>query len=106
MNTLKELVYILEQNKSTYLQSWLFQNNTTNLVRLYYGLLNDTFKDDDEASIALYGKTGAAAFHKLKFDFKSRLYDLILFINLKLKNKNDAEEERFRYHNLIIRMFS
>jgi hypothetical protein len=102
MNTLKELVYILEQNKSTYLQSWLFQNNTTNLVRLYYGLLNDTFKDDDEASIALYGKAGAAAFHKLKFDFKSQLYDLIPFINLKIKNKNDAEEERFRYHNLIM----
>jgi hypothetical protein len=102
MNPLKELVHLLEQNRSNYLQSWLFQNQNTNLVRLYYGLLNDTYKDDDAASAALYGKAGAAAYHKLKFDLKAQLYDFIPFIKIKLKNKNDAEEERFRYHNLLM----
>ncbi len=102
MNPLKELVYLLEQNKSTTLQSWLFQNQNTNLVRLYYGLLNDIYKDDDAASAALYGKAGAAAYHKLKFDLKTQLYDFIPFIEIKLKNKNDAETERFRYHNMLM----
>ncbi len=102
MNPLKELIHILEQNKSTYLQSWLFQNNGTNLVKLYYGMLHDTFPDDDAASMAFYGKPGAAAFHKLKFDLKTQLYDAIPFIDVKLKNKNDAETERFRYHNLLM----
>jgi hypothetical protein len=102
MNPLKELIHILEQNKSTYLQSWLFQNNGTNLAKLYYGMLNDTFSDDDAASVALYGKPGAAAFHKLKFDLKTQLYEAIPFIDVKLKNKNDAETERFRYHNLLM----
>jgi hypothetical protein len=102
MNPLKELIHILEQNKNAYLQNWLFQNNGTNLVKLYYGMLNNTFQDDDAASIALYGKAGAAAFHKLKFDLKTQLYDAIPFIEIKLKNKNDAETERFRYHNLLM----
>ena len=102
MNPLKELVHLLEQNKSNYLQSWLFQNQNTNLVRLYYGLLNDTYKDDDAASAALYGKAGAAAYHKLKFDLKAQLYDFIPFIEIKLKNKNDAVTERFRYHHLLM----
>lgn len=102
MNILKELVQILEQNKSTYLQNWLFQNNNSNLVKLYYGLLNNTFQNDDEASIALYGKAGAPAYHKLKFDLKVTLYDFISHINIKLKKKNDAEEERFRYSNMLM----
>ncbi len=102
MNSLKELIHIIEQNKSTYLQNWLFQNNGTNLVKLYYGMLHNTFPDDDTASIALYGKSGAAAYHKLKFDLKTQLYDVIPFIDVKLKNKNDAETERFRYHNLLM----
>ena len=87
MLALRELVLILEQDKSVSLQTWLFKNNGTNLVKFYYGLLNGTFETDDQASIALYGKTGAAAFHKLKYDLRIQLYDFIPFINIKLKNK-------------------
>lgn len=102
MLALRELVLILDQDKSISLQNWLFKNNGTNLVKLYYGLLNGTFATDDQASIALYDKAGAAAFHKLKYDLRTQLYDFIPFINIKLKRKGDAEEERFRYHNQLM----
>ena len=91
---LKDLIHILERNKSEELQAWITKNKGTHQGNLYHGILKDRYKSDKEACDDIYGK-GAdnGKYRKLKGDLRNNLENLVVFLKVKSKMENDAEYE-------------
>ena len=91
---LKDLIHILERNKSEELQSWITKNKGTHQGNLYHGILKDRYKNDKEACDDIYGKgSDSGKYRKLKGDLRNNLENLVVFLKSKPKMANDAEYE-------------
>ena len=91
---LKDLIYILERNKSEELQAWITKNKGTHQGNLYHGILKDRYKNDKEACDDIYGKgSETGKYRKLKGDLRNNLENLVVFLKVKPKMVNDAEHE-------------
>ena len=107
---LKDLIHILERNKSEELQAWITKNKGTHQGNLYHGILKDRYKTDKEACDDIYGKgSETGKYRKLKGDLRNNLENLVVFLKVKPKMANDAEYESAMvnkdfaiFNNLII----
>ena len=91
---LKDLIHILERNKSEELQAWITKNKGTHQGNLYHGILKDRYKSDKEACDDIYGKgSETGKYRKLKGDLRNNLENLVVFMKVKPKMANDAEYE-------------
>jgi hypothetical protein len=110
MHELRELVTILDRHKSDQLKGWLLNNKTSLQGQLYKLLLNNTVKNNQEASDILYQKKGdTSGIRKLKSDLRDNLEGFALFMTIKAKVKNDVSYEKAilnkefaAFQNLII----
>lgn len=66
------------------------------LSLLYQGLVNDKFKDDDDASMALYQSDKRhSAYLKLKNNLRRRLIDAVFFIDTQKEKFSDRQRAYF-----------
>ncbi len=94
MQFLKELAYVIQQNKTRNPEELGINNdNPTRVDELYNGIVQQQFKNDDEAAKKMYGHEvdkSHSGYQKLKGKLKQRLIDHLFLVD----TWNDAFTDR------------
>ncbi len=100
MQNLKELAQIVNKNKLRKIELLQETESDSKIFRLYEGILDGRFHNDEEASEHFYGESRSSAYRKLKSSLKERLYNHLFFIDVKQASYTDRQRayyESFRY---------
>jgi len=94
MEDLKEIVQFLTKNKTSKIEIVGQDPNSDSLFNQFYnGLCNEEFEDDASAAKALYNSTPQDnRYIKLKYEFRKRVLNTIVFIDTNQSQFNETEK--------------
>lgn len=97
MKALKEIIFLLRQSDIHPFEHLKSGTTNSKLHTFFEGIADGSLTNDIEAEKALYdGKTGGAAYRKLKSDLRERLFESV--ININTNNAAFSDYQKAYYH--------
>jgi hypothetical protein len=112
MKALKEIVFLLGQSDIhpfENLKSTTGKGNVPKLQQFFDGIAEGRFNSDAEAEKGIYGgKTGGAAYRKLKSDLRKRLFEAVINIDTDQSAFSDYQKAYYHCHRqwVVVRILT
>ncbi len=100
MRTLQELTYVLSRNKIKNIRKYGFlQDDSGRLMQFYNAILDEKFKTDEEAAMALLNTSPKdKTYRRLKNKLKEELLNALFFVDTSQRNYSDMQKAYYEYN--------
>ena len=100
MQVLKELAYIITNNKIKNIDVIDIQDEPTSKIEAFYkGICEGAFQDDDEAAAHFYNADkNASGYQKLKSNLKSKLINTLFFLDVREVAQSERQRAYYACH--------